>query len=265
MPPSTYRCSPSGSWPARTLGGTHRPRLLWASLCRCGHSRAPCSYSWGPLWREERGHNETLLQWLTGSTQRHTQWEISPPSSKTLIVLRLHTIHKHQPSVIYHLITSRENFLILQAEKRLFENVFPSITALQAALDLHRTHDALGRKLRLWKRHLSRWVTAEWIGPQGLKGCQDPVEWKGTAFKLTSIEETKQRHCRLCDTDHIDRVLQLLTYLVPRGLGSFFPQLSDGSQLEPVTPHCAVSLEICMWALEKLLDNAPSPFPPPID
>lgn len=44
-PTSTYRCSPSGSWPARTLDGTRRPRPLWASPCRCGRSRALYSYS----------------------------------------------------------------------------------------------------------------------------------------------------------------------------------------------------------------------------
>lgn len=41
----TYRCSLSGSWPAQSLDGTHRPHPLWMSPCRCGRSRAPYSYS----------------------------------------------------------------------------------------------------------------------------------------------------------------------------------------------------------------------------
>lgn len=73
-PTSTYRCSPSGSWLARTPDGTRRPRPLWASPCRCGRSRALYSYSWGPLRHRERErgtHNETPLQRARG--RRHTK------------------------------------------------------------------------------------------------------------------------------------------------------------------------------------------------
>lgn len=86
---------------------------MWAQPCSLFIQLRPSG-----IERGREVHNETLLQWLTGYTQRHTYWEISL-ASKTVIVLTPYTIEKTWTTVLFLALVERKRKFFKQSKSYL--------------------------------------------------------------------------------------------------------------------------------------------------
>lgn len=84
----TYVCSLSGFWPVQSLDGTRMRLLLCLEpLCRCGHSRGPCSCSSFHLCsgQQKKGLQKVSFLFSTPTVHSITSWEPSQPIHRALM------------------------------------------------------------------------------------------------------------------------------------------------------------------------------------